>query len=172
MARKRFFRAASSKGPKNNVWTTVLMDEFGVALGVTQQFNIVQDSDWTVVGGSERSTVLRIRGWVADHNKDTSGVRPEGAWFGYITVQDEDAAASPADVSVTYADEDILTTIGGVFTVTDTAATGHVTEINIDVKSMRKLRTGQQLRLIITNASTASMDVSGVVRALLRRGGN
>jgi len=172
MACKRVSRGAASRGPKNNVWTTVLADAFGIATGATQQFNVVQDNDWTTVGGQERATVLRIRGWLALHNKITTGVLPEGSWFAYLTVQDEDAPAAVADVALTYAEEDILWTDGGVFTVTDTNATGHVSYRRIDVKAMRKIRTGQELRLVVTNSVANTIDFSAVVRALLRRGGN
>ncbi len=172
MPRRRAFRASGSRGPKNNVWAVVLADEVPVASLASVSFNIVQDSDWQGGTGQERGTILRIRGWLSVNNKTTTGVRPDGAWFAYVTVQDEDAAvASPIDPQ-SYIDEDILWTGGGQFTATDTNATGHVTEINIDIKTMRKIRVGQQCRLAVFNASGGTMNVSHVLRALLRKGGN
>ncbi len=161
----------SSGGPKNFVWSTVLMDENGIAAGITQSFPLVLDEDWSGAGGQERATILRIRGWLSVHNKTTTGIRPEGAWFAYITVQDEDAAAAAADLPSTYVDEDILWTGGGVFTATDTNATGHVTDLLVDVKAMRKIRIGQVCRLVITNVSGGDLENSGVLRALLNKGG-
>ena len=159
-------------GPKNNVWTTVLMDDIVVATLGAAPFNIVQDTDWQAGAGQERATILRIRGWISVHNKTTTGVRPDGTWFAYICVLDEDAASSDASDPATYADEDILWTDGGQFTVTDTNASGEVSYRRIDVKSMRKIRVGQQCRLVFQNSSTGDMQISGTVRALMRKGGN
>ncbi len=170
MARSRIRRGASNRGPKNNVWSTVLIDENGTAAGITQTFPLVLDEDWSGASGQERATILRIRGWLSFSNKTTTGVRPEGVFFAYITVQDEDAPAAAANLPSSYTDEDIMWTGGGLFTVTDTNATGHVTDLLIDVKAMRKIRIGQVCRLVLT--PSVDVETSGVLRALLRKGGN
>ena len=169
---KRVRRSASSRSPKNNVWTTITAFDNGIATGVSQSFPVVLDEDWSGAAGQERATILRIRGWLMVTNKTTTGVRPEGTWAAYITVQDEDAPVASAAVASTYTDEDILWTSGGMFTLTDTNATGIVSERVIDVKAMRKIRIGQTCRLVITNLSDSSLENSVVLRALLRKGGN
>ncbi len=173
MARKGFTRSARGKGgPKNNVWTAVLADQVVIAASGLSSFNIVQDSDWTSITGAERCTLLRTRGWLSFHNKTTTGVRVEGAVFLVIQLTDENAGSSDPSVVSSYSDEDTLWTGGGVQTVTDTNATGHVTDLLVDVKAMRKVRKGQDLRLIVANTGAATVEISFVLRALLRKGGN
>ena len=173
MARKRYSRAASSpRGPKNNVWTTVLGDQVDIANLTSNEFNIVQDSDWSAIVGAERCTILRIRGWLKVHNKVTTGIRDESSVFCYVTLMDEDAPVAAADLVQTYTDEDILWTGGGAMTVTDTNATGIVVDMPIDIKAMRKMRRGQELRLVVTNPSATVQVANFVIRALLRKGGN
>ena len=92
--------------------------------------------------------------------------------FCYVTLMDEDAPVAAADLVQTYTDEDILWTGGGAMTVTDTNATGIVVDMPIDIKAMRKMRRGQELRLVVTNPSATVQVANFVIRALLRKGGN
>ena len=173
MSRRRgFSRAASSRGPKNNVWTTILAEDVDIGAGGLSGFNIVQDSDWTASAGSERATILRVRGWLTVHNKTSTGIRGDGAFFLGIFLLDSDAATPNPSVASTYVDEDTLWTGGGMFTITDTNATGHVTDLLPDVKAMRKMRKGQELRIAVASPGLTNLRVSFVLRALLRKGGN
>ena len=160
------------RGPKNNIWTTILGDEVAIGAASSTTFDIVAAADWTVAGGLERATILRVRGWFSAVVKDATGSFAGGAHFAYIGLFDEDETSPGGSISGTYIDEDIMATYGFLFAFADTGTVGQTWSQEIDVKAMRKIRTGQDLRFVYTNSGTTSVEVSLVIRALLRRGGN
>jgi len=163
------------RGPKNQVWTNIVMDENNVLATTTAVLGIiVGDSDWAVSGSSsERATILRVRGWLSLRQETVVGVGSPGTLFLAIHLTDEDATVPDFSSPGTYAEEDVLWT-GGVLLPSLGDATARSFNFNwmIDIKAMRKLRTGQTLNLVVTNGSGGTVDFSGVVRALVRRGGN
>ena len=173
MARRRFGRAVR-RGPKNNIWTVILMDELTV--GTTAiEVNIVQGSDWTgSVGGFQRATVMRVRGWLSVSADPTLTVAT--SYFMMIYVTDEDTAVQDPSALQTYADEDILWTGGFALAAGNAGAVEQrkaVYDTVIDIKSMRKLSIGQELRLsMISGDSGAAISVAGLLRGLVRKGGN
>ena len=168
--RRRGVSRSATRGPKDQSWTTVLADDVVVADAASQAFNILQDSDWKTGSGAERATVLRVRGWLSVYNKTAEAARPAGSWFGYIHLIDEDALSPSAATSITYQDEDILWTGGGSFPAVPATANSVISQLIVDVKSMRKVRSGQDLRLILTNSTGGTMQTSMVLRCLVRRG--
>ena len=171
-AKRRGTSRSVRRGAKNQSWTTVLADDVTVADAASQAFNLVQDSDWVTASAAERGTILRIRGWLSVLNKTAEAARPAGSWFGYIHLLDEDALSPSGAVSATYRDEDIFWTGGGSFPAVPATANSVVSERIIDVKTMRKIRSGQELRLILTNSTGGTMQTAMVLRTLVRRGGN
>jgi len=176
VATRRPLRAASKvRGPKNNLWTVVLSNQVSVVSGAQTRHQIVGSTDWLrgVVGGSERATILRVRGYVSFSPKILTGTIAGGAFLGYVTVVDEDVAidASPLLAS-TYIDEDILWTRGESFPFEDAGDGVRSVNWDIDIKAMRKIRIGQELRFVWTNSSPGTVSVTLALRALLRIGGN
>ncbi len=168
--RGRISRGGGKKGPVNQVWTVIVAEEVGIGPGTIQAFNIVQDSDWAQSGGSERATILRTRGAWSVTNKFVPGSFAGGAVMMAIFLLDEDAASPDPSSSVNYVDEDVLWSGSVQLPFVDAGTAPQAERWIIDVKAMRKLRKGQELRLVVANGSLATVEVTGVLRALVRRG--
>ncbi len=172
MARGRKSRGSRS-GPKNQVWTTIVNVATTISSGATKTgTDIVTSADWTAVGGSERATILRIRGWCGASVDVPAGAFAGGAVFGYIGLYDEDELSKDASLALTYLDEDIMTTFGHTFAAVPAGGIIPAYNHEIDVKAMRKIRTGIDCRFVATNITAEDMNMSLVIRALVRRGGN
>ena len=163
----------ASRGPKNNVWT-VVQAEAQVQTNTTVEAVIVAPTDWSGVAGLglERATLLRVRGWLsaAPAVEDVS----TGGIFFVIYVVDEDAAlVNPLDVS-TYVNEDVLWTGGAQFAGQGALAieTRPSVEWEVDIKAMRKLTSGQEVRLAAQVITGLNVRWSGTLRGLVRKGGN
>jgi len=165
---RRIQRSVRS-GPKNQVWTSILFSQAALGAGAVVIGDIAAPSDWQVTTtASERATLLRIRGWLSfapDASAGATGV------FMQIVVMDE-AAASPNPVaSSSYNDFDVLWTGGFNLAISAATPNSGVNLIAIDVKVMRKITNSQDVRLAMRTVGSAGL-LSGVVRALVRRGGN
>ena len=160
----------ASRGRGLNVWTTVLSLSGGITAGGATAFDIVQDADWVPSAGTAKATILRIRGWMSVINKDTTGSFAGGAVLAYIGMFDEDTLSPSGTLPSTYTDEDIMWTAGREFPFTDSGASGLSWLQDVDVKAQRRMRNGVDCRLVIANDMSVSIDVTFVVRALLRRG--
>ena len=176
MARRRTSSRASRRGPKNQVWTVGAVVGDNVPASTTTQLSaIVAGSDWEASSAAgEKATCLRIRGWLGvRQNTDGGGIGSAGALFLYIARQEETVSLSDGSNASTYANEDILWT-GGISLPGhgDLSARSFSTDFLIDVKAMRKLRNTQVIRLVVTNASLGAVTFNGVIRALVRMGGN
>ena len=65
MARSRRVRRAGGRGPKNNVWSVVLIEN-QVVDTTTIEGDIVNSGDLqAAASGFQRFTLLRIRGWLS-----------------------------------------------------------------------------------------------------------
>ena len=162
-------------GPKNNIWTVVLSDSTVVVAAAQTTHAIVSSIDWQrgLIGGSERATILRVRGYVSYALKIGTGVRVGGNIMGYVTVVDEDIALdAPPSTASTYIDEDILWTRGAAVNRTEVGESVPIIYWDMDIKAMRKIRIGQALRYVWVNNTGDSVEVTLVLRALLRAGGN
>ncbi len=162
-------RRGASRGPKNNVWTVILFDELTVDDTPAVEGVIVAVTDWSGATGNEKATLLRIRGYLtvallgaASTNKPV---------FMAIYISDKDTGVlSPTGVAA-YTDEDILWT-GGVSLPAVISGEGHTQHIEIDVKSMRRINSSQEVRITMQGAAAGTVSVSGVLRGLVRKGGN
>jgi len=169
MARKGRSGRGARKSGKNVVWATILNENVTVLAGATKTgTDIVSDLDWTVISGARRGTIMRVRGWYSVQPVPTAGVYQGGSVMAYVGVYDKDELSVPAVLPNTYIDEDIMATWGHQFPEVATgdhpATWGEV----IDIKAMRKIRTGQELRFVLTNAMTDPLLISLVIRALVK----
>ena len=164
-------RRSRSSGPKNNVWTVVLIDELVVA-GTVIEANIVEDVNWTGANSYQRATILRTRGWISV--AAAPGDVSFGNIFMGIYVADEDAAPVAPDTTLFYTDEDVLWTGGAQFGAVVAGGLEHRGSISwdIDIKAMRKIDTGRELRLAMIGTAALSLRLSAGLRSLVRKGGN
>ena len=169
MAKRRSSRSARSSGAL--VWTTLINEESSIAVGATKTgSDIVADADWTGVGGQERATILRVRGWFSVTIEPAAVLEGAGTAFAYIGVYDEDELSVDASVAGTYKDEDIMATYGHQFPYSNIGQPSPDTwDQEVDIKAMRKIRSGQDLRFVMTNKTPLILEVSLVLRALVKR---
>ena len=172
MARRGQTRRAFRKGPKNNLWAALQTIEKDVLTLTSNVNDIVADSDWQRAASLERATLVRVRGSMSMTNKNASGSFAGGPVWQYIALMDEDAAAPPGNIVGTYVNEDILWTDVRTFSFADTGTVGIHIDIPIDVKAMRRMRTGQRLVHVLTNDTLVTVRYSLITRALLQLGGN
>ncbi len=170
MARRRFSsRAVKKTGAL--IWTTLINSDVTILAGATKTgSDIVTDGDWTNVAGQERATILRVRGWFSVAPIPVGVLTDSGPVFGYIGIFDRDELSASASLANTYAEEDIMTTFGHVFPYSNISQPSPDTwnEV-VDVKAMRKIRAGQECRFVLTNQMSIDVDVSLVLRALVKR---
>ena len=168
-ARRRQTRSASRpRGPKNQVWTAVASFDNVVPIAGTIAFNLVEDGDWTVRTGAEKATILSVRGTLAVRPNGLLGVA--GDMPAYIHLIDESATSPSAGTPSTYTEQDILWT--GLALLPDDSDATWTHEFILDVKAMRKIRKGQQLRLVMTNLTLEILHATCLARTLVRLGGN
>ena len=170
MARHQTRRARPSRKSGALIWATVLNSDSTILPGATKTgTDIVSDSDWTTVGGQERATILRIRGWFSVTTVPVGALTDSGPIFAYVGMYDADELFISAAVAGTYSDEDIMATWGHVFPYYTIGDPGKSWTERVDIKAMRKIRTGQDLRFVMTNLSSVDVDVSLLLRALIKR---
>ncbi len=168
MARR--LRRSISRGPKNNVWSVVLLEQALVDDTPTVEAVIVAAGEWQPASsGFEHATLLRIRGWLT---ASASFVASDSqVLFAMIYVVDKDAASANPLNATSYAEEDVLWTGGWAWPQRGTGAVERDVsqQMLIDVKSMRKIDSGRDVRLALRASSTTVLEVSGIVRALIRK---
>jgi len=165
-------RATSrSRGPKNQVWTNVVFEDTTVGTTVVQEV-ITEPADWAPVANvSERATLLRIRGWIAV-SKLATGITGGQLFLAIYVADEDDVARAPNDATL-YSDEDVLWTHGVAFGRTDAEPNMLGITVPVDVKAMRKMTFGRTVRLVmISSITTTTLLVGGVLRGLVRKGGN
>ena len=170
MAKRRAFTRAAKKSG-DLIWTTLVNDDSVILAGATKTgSDIIADADWTTIAGQERATILRVRGWFGVALEPVGVLTSSGPVFGYIGVYDADENSLDAGLAGTYRDEDIMTTFGHVFPYSNISQPSpDAWNQEVDVKAMRKIRTGQELRFVLTNGTTIDAQVSLVLRALIRK---
>ncbi len=170
MARIVMRRRPGKTGPKNQVWANVLLNGVAVDDSPVIGSNIVQSSDWALGNAAERATLLRIRGALVVR-KGVSLAATE--MMACIVVMDEDIASGAVEPWLigTYADEDVLWT-ATIATPATGASDGWSGHIPVDVKAMRRITSGQDVRILLQTNATVNVVVSGLLRGLVRKGGN
>ena len=171
MSRRRARRSVS-RGPKNNVWSVILIDEQTVDTSSIEG-DIVNAGDLQApLSGFQRFTLLRIRGWLSITKAVANTT--SAAIFMVIYTTDADAAVIDTRVADNYTDEDILWTGGVAFAANGAGAVEQSpgVQFDIDVKAMRKIDTSRDVRFSFTSTAVGAIVVSGLLRALVRKGGN
>ena len=166
MAARRRITRSVRKGPRNLVWTAVLLDEQVVDNTPAVAFDIVEATDWSGAVGLERATLKRIRGWLTFTKAGTTAAT---GCFLAIHKADKDTGVLSVNGVQAYTDEDILWT-GGIALHGGEPSVQHML---IDVKAMRRVTTGEDIRLSLQGyvANTVQFTVTGVLRALVDKGG-
>jgi len=163
---------ARSSGPKNQVWAALALVGIVVDDTPVVSANIVQSLDWVARGGFERATLLRIRGWLSF----TPPVAVPSTIFWCVGRVDNGVGVAALDPTLvaTYVNEDILATGGQAVAVTAAANDLIVPNVDVDIKAMRKISVADEIRLAMrtTGPAAAGWTVNGVLRALVRIGGN
>jgi len=160
-ASRRFTRNA-----KDYVWSAVLTNNDDVAPG-TETLNILEAADWVAAAGSDRGTLLRIRGSIAFYQTTTAALATTFRWGIFKlnvgeTVPDLNAVTS-------YIDEDILAY--GVHQGIHLSTAGDDViqpVISVDVKAKRKIDTNSVILLAIRPTGNSFM-YSATLRALVNR---
>ncbi len=164
-----------SKVFKDQVWASVHANEFQVATGIQATFDIVTAFDWAGQGG-ERGTLMTIRGWLSICAQNDTGVKSEGQVSWYIGVVNQGVTApnipSP-NASTTYTATSILDTGGHIFESIAGGVGGDrlTRDWDINVKTMRRLRSQDDVLLVIDNGTGDDIRVGATLRALMRRAG-
>ena len=179
MARRRNKSSRGVRhGPKNNVWTSVVQNEVLVATGNSTVTSIVTAADWSNEPLGERATILTARGWLSICGQNDVLTKSEGQVFWYIGIIDAlvaTGAIPPADLAATYTQTSILASGGHVFESVSAVipfTTRNTKGWEINLKTMRTIRSGEDLILVVTNGTGDDIRVGSMVRALLRKGGN
>jgi len=162
--RSRSFR----RGAKDYVWSAVLTQSDAVAAGTTESLNIVEAADWVGAAGSDRATLLRIRGSVSFIQTTVLAVATTLRW-GILRLNVGEAVPDLNSV-VTYIDEDILAygVIQGLQNVAGTADDVLQFPIEIDVKAKRKLETNTLVAFVV-RATGNDFLYSATMRGLVNR---
>jgi len=166
--RRRGFTRSSSK-LKNQIWTVVLHDETVLAAAALLTANIVQSSDWTSVDG-ERATVMTIRGYISIAAQVGVAAQDEGSVMGYIAVQADSAAiTAPPDFAATYVNTQMLDTFGHLYGATAADGFRPTFDHDVNVKTKRTIGARDNIICAIKNNTTNNMDITMVIRALVRK---
>ena len=167
-SRRRFSRGASS-GVKNQIWTSLMMDATSIAAAGTLGLNIVEPGDWSTIDG-QKATVMTIRGYLSVSLTNSLTASAEGSVLGYIATLDDAAAVTPPpDLAASYQSTTILDTFGTA--VPEVAANvlrplwNHV----VHIKVKRIITARQNVVLVIKNNSVNTIEVTGVIRSLVRK---
>ncbi len=170
MARRS--RRGFSRGPKNNIWTVVQIEDLVISL-TPFEANIVQPSEIQGAATSfQRFTLLRIRGWLSAAPNVVNVAAGSFVWAIYVT--DEDAVVRGPLDTILYTDDDVLATGGVQFGISGAGAVERNVgkTWDIDVKAMRKIDSGKEVRLTVESSVGNLTMISGVIRGLVRKGGN
>ena len=179
MSRRRGFTRSHSKRKGEFIWTAVTAIDIQSTIA-TQSANIVEDGDWSASAGKQGATLIGIRGWWGCQHDPVGGAESQTAIAMAIEVQDEDIGAGSATqdsfVVGTLVDEDILWTGGwhtGALlfaTAVGSVYTASTPPMQFDVKAKRRLKTGQQVRMVHSALTDNEINITFVMRALLRIG--
>ena len=151
----------SVKQTKSGVWATVMLDGIDVTT-TNQAFDIVADADWVVIAGTRMATIRGIRGWLSIA-KRTSTVANAMMAIGVTSENVGAAGGMVPNVVTNYADEDVMWTGG----FQGGASVSTFRDWDLDIKSMRKIRSGKECRLYAISDTDIDIRISGVIRAYL-----
>ena len=170
MAHRRTRRSSSKL--KNNMWSVVLLNDVLVPVSPGVEALICEPDEWQAAStGFEHATLLRIRGWLS-FTRISATPGTFHTVFIIIYKVDQDQGVVDASVGLNYTNEDVLWTGGlnwpSVSTVVGPEGTTPVT-MDIDVKAMRRIDSGTDIRISLVSTVNNVTRASGVIRALIRK---
>ena len=165
MARKQFLSVARrasrrhASGDRELVWTS-LISAAGVVSTTPIGFDIVEPVDWERSSvAQEHATLVRIRGSLA-----LSPLVAESQYNAVIIVINSGRGTPDPSSAQVLVDEDILWTFADLAAVT---ITGQALQVNIDVKSKRKITSSTDVRMVEVCDTTSGYASTYVLRGLL-----
>ena len=172
MARRHGVRRAFQKSPiKNQIWASVVVDQFSVPAGSSFSAIILGDGDWSILDG-QRATMMAMRGYVSVSGNNSGSAKQEGALFGYIGTQDADAAATPgAELASTYTSTTILDTFGHAWPDVALGITRNSFDHEVNLKTRRIINTHTDILLVMANETLNTIEITCVIRTLVRKNG-
>ena len=169
MAHRPRVRRAFSKGVKNQIWSVLLVDQLSVATTSSFSANIVQASDWAAITG-QRATMMAMRGYISISGNNSGSAKIEGALFGYIGTLSEAAGTTPpAEVAGTYTEPTILDTFGHAWEDVAVGVTRNTFDHPVNVKTKRTIDTSTNIVLAMANESGNTIEITCVIRTLMRK---
>ncbi len=158
-----------SRSRAGKIKTAVVLQEID-ALASVLSFVLVNKADFAPF---TKATMVAIRGWLAI--APTTGSTADDSVAIAIWKADDDLGLTNAQFNPwtagNYVDEDCLWTTGGITTHGGTATViggGGVQLIDVNVKTDRVVREGEDLRLSMANLfGTGEQIISGVIRTFL-----
>jgi len=176
VAARRVALRGRSRDRTGLIWCATATDDSGLALSETNSVvfaPVVVDGDINLGAGQAHCTLLRIRGWVhvVENNSNTAGQRIVAA-IAYV-LDDSETGLPPSPFGVAaYTREDVLWTGGAGYERRTGTATevDHGIHFDIDIKSKRRLRSGQTVVLAFyyNGPSLTEVTLFGALRALVK----
>ena len=157
-------------GLKSNVWSVVVLDNVLIPSAGVEAAIVIPDEWQPAAGGFEHATMLRIRGWLSIARITTVVTLHTIALVIYKI--DQNDTLKSALSATTYNEEDVLWT-GGLNYPTIASGLGddglNPVQFDIDVKAMRRITSGDDVRLSMISSVNNASRISGVLRALIRK---
>ena len=146
-----------------------MLDATSIAAAGTLGLNIVESGDWAFVDG-QRATVMTIRGYISLSLSNSLTASAEGSVLGYIATLDTAAAVTPPpDLAASYVSTTILDTFGTAVHEVAANVPRQSWEHLVNVKTKRIIAARENVALVIKNNSVNTVEVTAVIRALIRK---
>jgi len=177
VARRRGRVRTSVRSNKNQIWVSTIFEAVSFDDSPVIDTNILTGSQWQSEVGLTRATVMSIRGWLSLSYDSTQAVANRAYMLFYLTDTDTPILLAgtngPAD-ALGYI-EDVMWTGGWQVPIGKAGSIEQSTgkEFELQIKTMRRVTSDQVIRLALAAGTGGSnFLLSGVVRVLVRRGGN
>jgi len=169
---KRAMRARSHKRGEY-VWTATSAQPTELAVASFLTFPVVDPIiDLDNPTGQAHCTLMRTRGWLEVGPNEIGNGDVNFAYMivAYVLDRDIDVTTKPPGTVDTYTHQDILWTAGGCWLAPSTIPVDMIPfkHHEIDIKSKRKLMTGQIYHVVIQNVGSQSLALTGVIRGLVK----
>jgi len=160
----------STRGKRDLVWVTTLIDASILESTPADVALIVAPDDWSTNSGFDRATVLGIRGWLSTTQSVVSTDVTTTSLFLSVYKCDGSVASGVMDpgVAANYVDFDVIWTSGRCSLLTAQAA---VHSEQVELKAKRRVTSADNIRMsaiLTSDAAAPRMNISGCFRALIQ----
>jgi len=165
----KFRRSRAVKRNRDLIWVTTIFQASLIETPGIDIADVVLPADWQSGTGFDRATLLGVRGWICI-SQTAAGTAADipGIWTAmYICGIDSPANTFDPYLAIDYVNYDTLWSYGYV----GEASTRTQPSVQLNIKSKRKLTTGQEVRYAATvpvDTATPRFNVGGAIRALLQ----